>query len=135
MKALTIHQPWAWLVAAGHKDIENRSWLAPWGMMGSTIVIHAGLVRDEFAYFTARGILESTGTFGMPDAGELAYGAAIGTARIIGCVRESKSPWFFGPFGIVLDEAELWSKPVSIRGQLGLWTFPNDLVPEGVRIL
>ncbi len=26
MKALSIKQPWAWLVAAGCKDIENRNW-------------------------------------------------------------------------------------------------------------
>jgi len=26
MKALSILQPWAWLVVNGHKDIENRTW-------------------------------------------------------------------------------------------------------------
>ncbi len=26
MKALSIKQPWAWLICAGYKDIENRSW-------------------------------------------------------------------------------------------------------------
>jgi hypothetical protein len=26
VKALSIRQPWAWLIANGHKDIENRSW-------------------------------------------------------------------------------------------------------------
>lgn len=26
MKALSIRQPWAWLIANGHKDIENRTW-------------------------------------------------------------------------------------------------------------
>lgn len=25
MKALSIRQPWAWLIANGHKDIENRT--------------------------------------------------------------------------------------------------------------
>ncbi|HDU8694716.1 TPA: ASCH domain-containing protein, partial [Morganella morganii subsp. morganii] len=26
MKAISIRQPWAWLIVNGHKDIENRSW-------------------------------------------------------------------------------------------------------------
>lgn len=26
MKALSIKQPWAWLICAGYKDIENRNW-------------------------------------------------------------------------------------------------------------
>ncbi|WP_229215634.1 ASCH domain-containing protein [Duganella sp. CY15W] len=26
MKALSIRQPWAWLIVNGYKDIENRSW-------------------------------------------------------------------------------------------------------------
>ena len=26
MKALSIKQPWAWLICAGYKDIENRDW-------------------------------------------------------------------------------------------------------------
>jgi hypothetical protein len=26
MKALSLMQPWAWLMVNGHKDIENRNW-------------------------------------------------------------------------------------------------------------
>ena len=26
MKAISIRQPWAWLVVNGHKDVENRTW-------------------------------------------------------------------------------------------------------------
>jgi hypothetical protein len=26
MKAITVRQPWAWLVVTGKKDIENRTW-------------------------------------------------------------------------------------------------------------
>ncbi|AWI90326.1 hypothetical protein C0214_19955 [Methylobacterium sp. DM1] len=26
VKALSIMQPWAWLIVNGHKDIENRDW-------------------------------------------------------------------------------------------------------------
>ena len=26
MRALSIKQPWSWLIVHGHKDIENRDW-------------------------------------------------------------------------------------------------------------
>lgn len=26
MKALSIQQPWAWLIVNGYKDVENRDW-------------------------------------------------------------------------------------------------------------
>lgn len=42
MKALTIRQPWASLIALGVKRIETRSWRAPHALIGKTIAIHAG---------------------------------------------------------------------------------------------
>lgn len=42
MKALTIRQPWASLIALGVKTIETRSWRAPQALIGQTIAIHAG---------------------------------------------------------------------------------------------
>jgi hypothetical protein len=42
VKALTLHQPWASLVALGVKTIETRSWAAPRSLVGQHIAIHAG---------------------------------------------------------------------------------------------
>lgn len=51
MKAITIHQPWASLVACGAKKIETRSW--PTSYRGP-IAIHAGakweMYRRELTY-------------------------------------------------------------------------------------
>ena len=48
MKALTVKQPWAWLLIHGTKDIENRNW--PTSLRGE-IAIHAakGMPRGEYA--------------------------------------------------------------------------------------
>ena len=35
MKALSLWQPWASLIAYGVKDIETRSWAAPAGVKGT----------------------------------------------------------------------------------------------------
>ncbi len=48
MKALTLHQPWASLIATGVKTIETRSWPPPPSVIGHRIAIPAGrkVVRD-----------------------------------------------------------------------------------------
>ena len=42
MYAITLHQPWASLIALGIKTVETRSWPAPARLIGQTIAIHAG---------------------------------------------------------------------------------------------
>ena len=41
MKALTLYQPWASLIAHGVKTIETRSWASA-GILGERLAIHAG---------------------------------------------------------------------------------------------
>lgn len=41
MKAISIKQPWASLIAHGIKDIENRTWKCPQKYLGQRILIHA----------------------------------------------------------------------------------------------
>lgn len=41
MKVLTLHQPWASLIALGVKTIETRSWRAPESLIGQRFAIHA----------------------------------------------------------------------------------------------
>ena len=42
LPAITLHQPWASLVAHGIKNVETRSWPPPHGIIGKRIAIHAG---------------------------------------------------------------------------------------------
>lgn len=108
MKAISIRQPWAWLIIHGGKDIENRSWST--GLRGR-IWVHAskGMTDSEYqeAYaFVQR--LESEGWIApgvsarMPSAVALERGGIIGSVEIVGCVSDSDSPWFVGDFGFEL---------------------------------
>jgi hypothetical protein len=45
IKVLSLHQPWASLVALGVKTIETRSWAAPKSLIGQRIAIHAAAKR------------------------------------------------------------------------------------------
>lgn len=117
MKALSIMQPWSWLIVNGHKDIENRKW--PTAFRGP-VLIHAGKTFD-----------------GPDDAQEWQWpeiarpddferGGIVGEAEIVDCVKVSASRWFYGPFGFVIRNA----RPLPFRpcrGQLGF--FEPDFAP------
>ena len=50
MKVLTIHQPWASLVAEGHKTCETRSWQQSHGVLGHRIAIHAARRKPDASF-------------------------------------------------------------------------------------
>ena len=118
MKALSIMQPWAWLIATGHKDIENRSWRTDYR---GPVLIHAGKRMDpDFA---------DAQDWGWPDIErpcDFDMGGIVGEAEIVGCITASPSRWFCGPYGFLIRNA----RPLPFRpcrGQLGF--FEPDFTP------
>jgi len=49
MKAITVWQPWASLIALGAKPYEFRGWPAPRALIGQRIAIHAGARKVQRA--------------------------------------------------------------------------------------
>lgn len=47
MKAISIKQPWASLIAHGIKDVENRTWKCPQEYIGQRVLIHVSKTTDE----------------------------------------------------------------------------------------
>ena len=84
MRALSIRQPWAWLVVNGYKDIENRTWST--GFRGR-VYVHAGqrMVPDD--YPEQREFIADSGIV-LPSV--LARGAILGEVTITGCVSASR---------------------------------------------
>ena len=139
MKALSIKQPWAWLICAGYKDIENRDWFigrkpAIGGRfqnrgleLPSRIYVHAGKTDDHAELMAALGIIRDI--YGMSDGSIIvknyqlfkALGAIIGEVDITGCVEKSDSPWFVGKYGFTLANPKLYDKLIPYRGQLGFF--------------
>lgn len=117
MKALSVRQPWAWLIVNGHKDIENRCWKTH---LRGEIYVHAakGMTQDEYAIGNV--IAEEQGVE-LPPFKELERGGIVGTVEIVDCVDEDPSPWFFGEFGFVLKNA----KPLPFRPLKGALGFFN----------
>lgn len=128
MLALTIWQPWATLIALGHKDIENRDWAPPRHLIGKRFAIHAGKTVEK-------GVAEE-----YPEllAGKaIPAGAIIATAELRGVLTQSlrktdgvgsyrKYDWFVGKFGWHLDRI-IRFEPVECRGAQGLWPVPPEI--------
>lgn len=114
MKALSVRQPWAWLIVNGYKPYENRTWNTK---LRGEILIHAGQIFDHDGYNWVR---ESFPEIPMPQPFEFERGGIVGAANLWEVATASSSPWFFGPLGFCLSEA----KPlpfVAMPGRLGFF--------------
>ena len=129
--ALSVRQPSAWAIVAGHKPIENRSLGSiRAGRMGpGRICIHAatGLKEEEFRYLFWR-----LGEHGVtcPHPLDLPRGAIIGTVEVTGVITQSDSAWFGGKAGLTLTDPEP-IEPIPAPGALGYfeWHAGGQLAP------
>lgn len=133
-RAISVRAPWWWAILHMGKDIENRPrawhyegrvWLhaSAWWSLGGVqdLWTHA---RD--CYRQAGGQPGDTGiTWGDMKA---ACGSIVGSVRLCGTVEQSDSPWFFGPYGIVLADPIALATPVPCKGALGLFQPPADVM-------
>jgi hypothetical protein len=124
MKALSIQQPWAWLIANGHKEIENRNWRYPPSFRG-TFLIHAGKKPDKDEMEDMSFIKAQLGFLPPPNVFDC--GGIVGMADLVDVVTTSDSPWFFGPLGFVIKNA----RPlpfIPFKGELGFFNVPDSLL-------
>lgn len=107
VKALSIKQPYPHHIFHDGKDVENRDW--PTKGRG-WFIVHAGVSKSECA----------------PSQYDLPRGGVVGIARIVDCVTEMDSQWFYGKFGFVLRDA----MPLPIipcKGALGFFSLPPEI--------
>ena len=135
-KALTIKQPWAWLIVRGHKRFENRSWTT---RHRGRFVVHAGSNRDTVLQLIRSGEYRRLQElYGLPDPDALAYGAAVGTAQLIDDMpldedRDRYGPHDFavGPRCFRLASPFAWAEPAPCKGALGFWAWNfGDVVAD-----
>jgi hypothetical protein len=115
VKALSIRQPWAHLIAQGVKTIENRTCRTAYR---GPLLIHAGARWYE----EPREAIETRHGIAIPR--NLPLGGIVGIADLVDIVEQSGDPFFFGPYGWVLDNA----RPLPFRaipGRLGLFDAPG----------
>jgi hypothetical protein len=129
MNALTIHQPYAHLIAIGSKFVENRGRATRYRGL---LAIHASLSRMYLPPHYLNG---------YPD---MAFGAIVAVAHLANCfsinhirsqAKRGGSYWrriadhvhTEGPYCWILEDVTRLEDPIPIAGRQGLWRVPQDI--------
>lgn len=138
MKALTIRQPYAWAVARGFKDVENRP--SAFTYRGP-VMIHAGQQLGSHLAFHQVADLSpvEVPSLSSPLAPvECSFGAVIAVAELVSahpasvCEGEC-SPWAIrGSAHLRVADARILKKAVPANGNTILWT-PDAALVAAVR--
>lgn len=142
MKALTIRQPWAWLIirpditdpqeraiaiARGDlKNIENRTWY-PRGVQAFDFLVHAGKTIDAEAWPWVRRYFPG---ITIPSPADLQTGGIIGRVGYNGSLNymmPHANRWWTGPCGWILREATPLPF-VPMRGMPGLFDVDENKI-------
>jgi hypothetical protein len=137
MKALTISQPFASLIASGEKWVENRSWYTSYR---GPLAIHAGkgtqyLDREEIKCYTTGSIiatarlsacvvreeLQRMAFHSITNGSELIPGAKV-TWRQAFDHAHTEGPWCW-----ILEDVEAID-PIQVKGAQNLWVIPSEIL-------
>lgn len=150
MKALTLTQPWAQLVALNAKQIETRSWSTQYR---GTLAIHAAkgfppearrlcALQEPF-----RSVLREAGfnVTGPLKADFMPLGVVVATCRLVDCIRVTHPQVYFGVrtdsvlrlppeepelsfgdytpgrYAWILTDIKPLATPIPCKGALSLW--------------
>lgn len=128
-QALSVQQPWAWLLVHGPKDIENRSW--PTKFRGWCL-IHASKTFDlEGWYLIEEKFPSLAASMPGPDRMLFERGGIIGAVKFVDCVRSHASPWFQGAWGFVVGDRKVLPFR-ECKGSLGFFR-PQEAATSGTR--
>lgn len=145
MRALSLWQPWASLMAEGAKKIETRSWQSPYRGL---VAIHAAKKWDDDLRSTAlKGCFAARLAQGLPSAGfdpdSLPRGCFVAVGLLNRCLStdehkalipsETADEFWFGDYSPgrfmwVFDEVWKLRSPVYAAGQQGLWALEGSVV-------
>lgn len=147
MKAITLWQPWASLLAGGPKIYETRSWAAAYR---GPVAIHAARLPVQTALQKTdaekrRAIERAL----LPQRLEqLPTGCILGTALLTGCRKidedflhtlpeEERFLGDFTPgrFAWLFGDMHLFSVPIPARGWQGFWNWEPPSLPDGAKML
>lgn len=135
MKALTIRQPYASLIALGEKQYETRGWKTSYR---GELAIHAGAhvpKRDDF-WMCQSNVWRVLDQHGLSsDVKKLPRSAVLCIVRLEDCIpaevlKEQRlvtgserlfGNYIDGRYGWKLTMVEVFDQPIPASGKLGLW--------------
>lgn len=153
MKTLSVKQPWAYLLCAGIKDIENRTWKLPEKYKGERVLIHASgkpAMRGFYGVPFPDEFWNNLSDKGKDKlAGDIdVRSAIIGSVRFVDCTFNHHSIWAEKSEGVatgghvinvnkpitwnwVVADPILFDKPIlNVKGKLNFWNYEMDSIIE-----
>lgn len=142
MRALSVHQPWAFAILHLGKNVENRRWQTT---HRGPLLVHASKSRSSYDRQQPDLWRRRFGV-ALPPWEELAAGALVGVVDVVGCVRPDwvlpervevpglgECPWADpGGWCWVLADPRPFPEPVPYRGAQLLFHVPDDAIPAGI---
>lgn len=142
MKAISIKQPWATLIALGEKEFETRSWQTKYR---GRIAIHASKQIDKEACIAFATALKK---YGITSIKELPTGVMLATVNLVDCHKVIQDEYGTkakmhngliisgneydygnydeGRYAWELDSVQVLPSPVPAKGKLSLWEWDNE---------
>ena len=126
MKALTLWEPWASLIAAGAKQYETRSW--PSHYRGE-LAIHAAKV-EKYPPIGVKAVMREVGINPLT----LPYGKIVCIVNLVTCIEMDRAfiaqqsvreaavgDWAVGRWAWKLENIRVLQTPILARGFQGFW--------------
>jgi hypothetical protein len=154
MKALSLTQPWAWIILHLQKRVENRT--RNLGNYRGPLLLHAAKGMTEKDWWAAYDFVAARLALGLADeippfrSARLVRGAVIGICDVVnqcepGAVwhddllrhepadwKGDQERWYMGQHAYILANVRALPKPIPCKGALGFWT-PTPTTLENVR--
>lgn len=140
MKALTLTQPWATLVAIGAKRIETRSWNTNYR---GPLAIHAaaGKYVDDYLLMKIEPFYSELRKAGIESRLQIPLGGVVATCNLVrvDSIKEgyekyithnerSFGDYTAGRFAWILENITALPEAIGAKGALGLWEWSHPTV-------
>lgn len=132
MKALSLTQPWAYLITEKGMNVENRTWKTNFR---GFFAIHAtkSYREEDFKYCLHAFKLKLK-------RDDVPYGVITGFAELTEVitaseVTEETKKWFIGDYGFVMKNVIKLKNPVPAKGSLSFWEVDNQTVEKCLKQL
>lgn len=149
MKALTLIQPWASLVALGEKKIETRGWKTSYR---GPLLIHAGK-KIEKNICDIEPFYSVLRSHGIDSFEKLPTGVIIAKCKLVDCVKMAGysidssfrvinatlgngqfidgnevefGDYAPGRYAWILEDVEILKEPILVKGKLSIWEYDSS---------
>lgn len=143
--AISVHQPWATLIALGEKKYETRHWIPKGLTRGDRLLIHAAKTVDKAACASEpiKTILAKIPCF---EIGQLPTGCIIAETKLVGVFEselldrltpQERALGNFAPrrYGWQLELVRTFDTAIKYRGEQGIFWVNEDLINAPVQTM